>query len=169
MTCLNHNSDMTYSYVWHETLWVCHASFIFVAWPLFVSRATPGCSRAAEKICLIWLIPMCDINWFTCETWLMHCVCGMPYSDVWHDSIICVTCLIHVCGMLWSYVWHYSFRSVTSLIHQVTCSWRWHLSDWWEKYRAKACFCWLVRDKTPPSRLLRTATLHLYNWKACRI
>ena len=117
MTCLNHNSDMTYSYVWHETSCVCHASFIFVAWPLFVSWATPGCSRAAE-IRVTWLIPMCDMNWFTCETWLMHCVCGMPYSDVWHGAIICVTCLIHVCGMLWSYVWLDSFRSVTLLIHQ---------------------------------------------------
>ena len=41
--------------------------------------------------------------------------CGMPYSNVWHDSFICVTWLIHVCDMTHSCVWHDSFMRMTNV------------------------------------------------------
>jgi len=43
----------------------------------------------------------------------------LTHSHVWHDSFICVTCLIHTCDMTHSYAWHDSFIRLTWLIH--TC------------------------------------------------
>jgi len=39
------------------------------------------------------------------------------FMYVWHDSLICVTWLIHMCHMTHTYVWHDSFICVTWLIH----------------------------------------------------
>jgi len=39
-----------------------------------------------------------------CVTWLIH-MCDMTHSYVWHDSFICVTWFIHMCDMIHSYVW----------------------------------------------------------------
>jgi len=54
---------------------------------------------------------MCDVTplcvWhesFMCVTCLIH-VCDMTPLCVWHDSFMCVTWLIHVCDMTHSYVW----------------------------------------------------------------
>ena len=56
--------------------------------------------------------------------------CDMLHAYVWHDSFICVTCLIHMHNMPHSCVWHASFTSVTSLIHMCDMphSYMWYAS-----------------------------------------
>jgi len=150
----HHVYAMPHSYLWHDRFlfpgplldvaeqlkYVWHDSFLCVIWTDLHAR------HDSCTVCVACLIQMCD----------------MAQSYVWHASFMCVACCGHTCDLTHSEAWHYLFINVA-------CSWRWHLSDWWEKYHARACFCWLVRDKTPPSRLLRAVTWHLYNWKACRI
>ena len=36
---------------------------------------------------------------------------------MWHASLICVTCFVHMCDMMHSHVWHDSFLCLTCLIH----------------------------------------------------
>jgi len=67
----------------------------------------------------------------------------MTHPNVWHDSSICVTWLIHKCGMTHPYVWHDSYISVTWLwlIHMcdicvislITCvyTYGWDMSHIW--------------------------------------
>jgi len=65
-----------------------------------------------------------------CVTWLIH-MCDMTHSYVWRDSFICVTWLIHTCNVTHYYVWHDSFIRVTWLIHTfvMTHSYVWHDSS----------------------------------------
>jgi len=60
-------------------------------------------------------------------TWLIH-MCDVTHSYVWHDSFIRVTWPIHMCDMTHSYVWHDSCIRVTWLIHtsDMTLSDVWH-------------------------------------------
>jgi len=52
------------------------------------------------------------------------------WRDVWHDSSICVTRLIHMCDTTHPYVWHDSSICVTRLIHlcDTTHPYVWHAS-----------------------------------------
>jgi len=43
-------------------------------------------------------------------------MCDTTHSNVWHDSFICVTWLVHMRDMTHSYAWHDSFICVTWLI-----------------------------------------------------
>jgi len=65
-----------------------------------------------------------------CMTWLIH-VCDMTHTYVWHDSFICVTWNIHMCDMTHSSVWHDSFVQVTQVtwlicMCDMTHSYVWH-------------------------------------------
>jgi len=62
----------------------------------------------------------CDIS----HTWMRR----MTHTNVWHDSFISLTCLIHMCDMTHSYLWHASFICVTWLIHisDMPDSYVWH-------------------------------------------
>ena len=55
-------------------------------------------------------------------------MCDRTHSYVWHDSFICVTCLIHMRDKTHSYVWHDSCICVTWPIHMCdkpySCVWR---------------------------------------------
>ena len=53
---------------------------------------------------------------FICATWLIH-MCDVTHSYVQRDSFICATWLIHMCDMAHSYVWHGPFICVTWPIH----------------------------------------------------
>jgi len=53
---------------------------------------------------------------YICVTWLIH-MGDMTHSFVWHDSFICVTWLIYLWNMTHWYGWHASFICVTGLIH----------------------------------------------------
>jgi len=53
-----------------------------------------------------------------CVTWLIH-MCDMTHSYVWRDSFICVTWHIHMCDTTHSCVWHDPFICVTRLNHHM--------------------------------------------------
>jgi len=72
-----------------------------------------------------------------CVTWLVH-MWDMTRSYVWHDSFICVTWLIHVCDMTHSYMWHDSFKCVTWLIHM--CD----MTHSYARHDSFICVTWLI-------------------------
>jgi len=87
--------------------------------------------------------PRDDIYLFVCVTWLIN---------VWHDSFIQVTCLIHTCDMPHSYVWHDSFSTHVPAKGHVTtstCSYVWHDSS--------ICVAWIIHKCDMP---------HSYVWHA---
>ena len=49
-------------------------------------------------------------------------MCDMTHSYVWHDSLICVTWLIHMCDMTHSYAWQDSLICVTYLGVAYSCT-----------------------------------------------
>jgi len=133
---------MIYLYVWHDSLYAQHDSFIGVWYELF--------------ICGTWLVHMCDMThscaWyddaFKCVTWLIHIrgmthsyVCDMTRSYVRHDSFVCVTWLIHMVNMIHPYarhdsficVWHDSFLCDTWLSCKMcaneSCLYKWVMSQ----------------------------------------
>jgi len=77
--------------------------------------------------------------------------------NVWHNSFICVTCLIHMCEMTHLYVWLDSCICVTWLIYMwdMTHSYVWHDAD------AFSCVSWLILNQSCRSNLVMT---HSYIW-----
>jgi len=77
-------------------------------------------ARHDSFMCVIRLMHMCDMtHWYVwhdsliCVTWLIH----MTLWHVWHDPLICVTWLIHICDMTHSHTRHDSFMNVIQLIY----------------------------------------------------
>ena len=103
--------DMTHSYDWRVT-WLIPTIDVSLTWLIHIWVA--------------WLIP-CDMDDSRRHSWLIH-TCDMTSSLVWHDSFICVTCLIQKSDMTHLYVWHDSFLCVAWHIHMcdVPHSYVWH-------------------------------------------
>ena len=80
---LIHICDMTHSYMWHD-------SFIYVTWLIHICDQTPVNVRFSPSGA-IWLIYMHMAGF-------IH-MCDVTRSPMWHDSLICVTWLIHMCDM----------------------------------------------------------------------
>jgi len=115
--------DAAFTMVWKTSWWPFDA-VVSHSRHQRSSRSLPrGKSCVSTRLCCwnVWH------NSFICVTWLIH-MCDMTHLFVWHASIICVTCLNYMCDMTHSYVWHASFICVTCLIH--TCdmpdSYMWH-------------------------------------------
>ena len=114
VTWLIHTRDMTHSYEWHD-------SFIWVTWLIHMCDMTHSCEWHDSFIRVTWLIHMravthmCDMTQLTTRPALGSSsstnkdvpVCDMTYlygdmthSDMWHDSFIHVTWLIHMCDSI---------------------------------------------------------------------
>jgi len=109
------SGDMTYSYVWHDYLYMWHESFIKRREAIIAQRHFDS----GEVTSHIWMRHVAHVNG----------ACGsgdMTHSYVWHDSYICMTWLIHKCDMTRTRKWHDLFACVTRLIHMcdVTHSYR---------------------------------------------
>ena len=66
-------------------------------------------------------------------------MCDMTHSYVWHDSIICVTWLIHMCDMTHSYVWHGKFTCQIHVWHgSFTCV-TWQIHVWHGSFTCATC------------------------------
>jgi len=119
---------------------VCLTSFVCVTWPIFI----------------------CDVmltRWGVC-TQVSYCVSWLIYSHAWHDSIICVPCLIRMRDMTHLYVWrdvykmdyalrfhivwHDSFMCVTWINYMCDVT---RLCVWYDSF---ICVTWLIHtfDKT---------------------
>ena len=106
-------SDMTHSFVWHDSSthsltqfyevnihicdtahsYVWHDSFMCVAWLIHTRDMTHPYVWHDSFICVTWLIHMCDMTHsYECQ---MH-MCDMTHSYVWHDWFIRATWLIHI-------------------------------------------------------------------------
>jgi len=69
------------------------------------------CSTSCPCPCVTVCVAVC------CSMLQCVAVCvSMCVTYVWHDSLICATCRIHMCDMPHSYVWHDSFIYVKWLI-----------------------------------------------------
>ena len=70
-------------------------------------------------------------------------------SCVWHDSIICVTWLIHICAMTHSYAWHDSFicLHVCDMTHSYVCHDSFICAPWFICVCAvtHSCVTWLFQ------------------------
>ena len=113
--------DMAYSYVSHDAF-MCDVAYSFVD-TLFLTMVF---------ICVTWLVSFVWHDPFKCVTQLMYILIFikspylmqyMTHSNICHDSVTCVTWLIHV--------WHDSFIYVTWLIHILT-----QMSSRFPKYSA---------------------------------
>jgi len=89
--------DMTYLYVWRESIITFSLNCIGFTVVLFRRQ-----TKLNFVICMTWLIRMCD----------------MTYSYVWHDSFTCVTWHIHMCYTTPLCEWHGSFICMIWLNHQ---------------------------------------------------
>jgi len=78
----------------HESWHMYHES-----WHVF-TRRTLARARVYLRTSLAYAWVLCAYYWY-----------------VWHDSVMCVTWLIHVCDVTYSWVWHDSFMCVSWLIH----------------------------------------------------
>jgi len=89
--------DMTHLLgTWLKHIWMC-------AWLMYECARTQFSNSASSSFPVSWCV--CDND---------SSFRDMTHGCVWHDSFICVTCLIHMCDMTHSYVWHdSSFRDVT--------------------------------------------------------
>jgi len=99
-------------FIWDMTqLFVRHVSFI--------SGAVRMCSliRTGLFVCVcVWFI------WDMTQLWVRH-DSFTSGADVWHDSFIFVTGLVHMCDMTHSYVRHDLITCATWLIHIGCGSW----------------------------------------------
>jgi len=78
------------------------------------------CDMTDLFICLTWLIHMCDMShsWVNSRpTAICWGMCDMTHSYVWHDSLTCVTWLIHTCDTTHFHVQCDAFTCVARLIH----------------------------------------------------
>ena len=111
---LDHMCDIAHSWqVGKCVLHMCHDVFIFDTTPshgwrslLMTDGQIFGACRHRTKI-----VHMCDIAhvWqmgkglrlagTTLRVIWLNDMCNMTHSYVWYDSLICVTCLIHMCDM----------------------------------------------------------------------
>jgi len=98
LTLLIHLSDITHSYVWHDSF-ICMTRLIHV-WHHSIIRKVRLTDMIDITLSCVWLIHMYD----------------MTHSHVQHDSSVCVTWLIHMCNMTHFYVWHGSLTCVSWLI-----------------------------------------------------
>jgi len=107
-------------------------------WNSLVTHMKQSCHTCEWIMSHIWMSHNAHMN-ATCLTHVgvcamsCWCVCHdsliyVTHSYMWHDSLTCVICLIHVCGTTHSYVWHVSFICATKIIHmcQMTHSYVWH-------------------------------------------
>ena len=81
---------------------------------ILLTVATPYVKEPTLFCKFTWHIHMCDMAssyvWhdsLICVTWVIH---------LWRDSLICVTWLFHTCDMTHWYVWHDCFTCVTWLV-----------------------------------------------------
>jgi len=73
--------------------------------------STPPCIMSVQlKICMTWLLHMCDVT-SSCVS-RDSFISVIWFSYAWHDTFICVTWLLHTCDVTPSYVWHDSFKCV---------------------------------------------------------
>ena len=137
--------DMTHSYVWHATnggdrtwnKYDCeNIQRVSTGVPVYINHIFMGipnlhtifhvCNRSPRYFNYLWGKPdrFRDPNILS----LISPGSGdMPPSYMLHDSIICVTWLIHVCHMTYFYIWHDSFIRVANLFLYVT--WFVHMCD----------------------------------------
>jgi len=106
---------------------MCHDSLIHVTWRIHMCDMTHRAPHTHRRICHTFL-------WWT----VVPVLRDMTHSCVWHDSWICVPCLMHICAMIHSYVCHESFICVKWLVHMcdMTHLYVWH--DWF------ICVTWLI-------------------------
>jgi len=60
---------------------------------------------------------MCHQRFIEKPAYVCMCVPRLMYVHVWHDSFICVTCLLHMYDETCSYVWHDWVTCMTWLRH----------------------------------------------------
>ena len=119
---------MNYSYVWHMCDMYTYLAISLS--PCLSLSPSPSHTHSLYVLSQILMTHWCV--WhdsLKCVTWLIH-MCDMTHSYVWHDSFICVTCLIDMCDMTHSYAWH------DSLMCDMTHSYVWHDS--------LICVTWLI-------------------------
>ena len=112
----------------HRSL--CHSTNgVCVGGSMSVSVSVSCPCGALAHVCACVCVPCRFQKTYPCpfmchDPWLNHISCA-AYSSVWHDSVICVTRLIHTCAttfihawdMTYSCVWHDSFICVAWVIH----------------------------------------------------
>jgi len=102
-----------------------------------VTHKNESCHTQTQHTCALSMSAGMLLAMYMCDM-TRSCVCDMTHWCVWHDSLICVTWLIHVCDMTHSYVWHDSFMCVTWLTHMCdmihSCVWHGSL----------ICVTWLI-------------------------
>jgi len=112
---------LPHSYVWYDPRcsYVWHDVFIWVIWPIHVCAMTHSYVWHDSFIRVVWLWydflfwmshvtymdePCHTYEWVmshmneSCNTYVTQ-MRGMTFLFEWHDSLICVTWLIHKCGM----------------------------------------------------------------------
>ena len=133
VTWLMHICDITYSYVWSETLYVQGVRVMSHAWVM-----TRLCEWDDLFACVTWLLTHYMTNsyaWldlFIRVTWLIR-MRDMTSSCAWHYLFVCVTWLTHICDLPYSYAWTYFLNAsgvrVTS--HTWAMSHAWVMSHAW--------------------------------------
>jgi len=122
-----------------EDIWMSHITRMSHIWMSHVTQIQRNTLLSTHLLHLAHSVS-CDVSChgFVHVTWLTHIrvMCDMTHSYTWHDSLICVTWLIHTCDMNISYVcmthlkfiWHASSIGATWLIHLfgTTHSYKWH-------------------------------------------
>ena len=116
---MTHIRQISHSYVWHDSLHVSRASFIYMTWLLPVHHMLHSCIWHDSFLCVTCCIHICDMTpscvshasfiSMTCP----HPMCHMLHSNVWHDSTIYKTysilmyivesCLHSYCGVMSPY------------------------------------------------------------------
>jgi len=161
--------DMTHWYVWHDSF---HVHCMYVTWFIHLCDMThsyvwyESLHRFEQQLCTPWAFTCVTWLFYMCDTtpsyvWLHSChMCDMTHfmciACVWHDSLICVTCLIHMCNMthrtgsssssvlpglshVWHdsliCLWHDSFECVTWLISQVRAAALYSLGNYMRQER----------------------------------
>jgi len=97
-----------------------HVSFICVTWLIHIGCGSYVFANTNRFVCLC--VCVCDSYYTWHKKWMRH-DSFTSGADVWHDSFVFVTWLVHMCDMTHSYVRHDSITCATWLIHIGCGSW----------------------------------------------